>query len=218
MGCVWCVVTDQVDSGYMRFSRRWLGRLFCWKYSGGFDTGVTPTKRWWTRLCFVHARCNLNTTTAASSVIGQVLLFVSHTSENSIPLLPCSWQPVFLPSWPHRSPCSAQVFIHQLLYIAPEVSSTRAWLQANVIASRDHLQRPVAEESHRDRRRVTTTQFSRTSNPSAELSYCFELGLHGTELCITPGNTQAGTCLSETPLSKPRGGTCNENGGLEISR
>ena len=63
--------------------------------------------------------------------------------------------------------------------VAPEVSSTPEGLQATVIASlaRDHLQRPVAGTSSRS---TTKTSFTNAPSPSAELSYCFELCLHGT--------------------------------------
>ena len=63
------------------------------------------------------------------------------------------------------------------LAIAPEVSSTPEDLQATVIASRarDHLQRPAAGMSSR-----LTTSFANVPSPSANLSYCYELCLHGT--------------------------------------
>ena len=65
--------------------------------------------------------------------------------------------------------------------IAPEVSSTPDGLQATAIASRarDRLQLPAAGISSPS---TTTTSFANAPSPSAELSYCFELCLHGSVL------------------------------------
>ena len=88
--------------------------------------------------------------------------------------------------------------------IAPGVSSTPESLQATVIASRarDHLQRSAAGISSRS----TTTSFTNAPRPSAELSYCFELCLHGTVLYVTQGNTRWGMQFSDA-FVRNNGGT-----------
>ena len=88
--------------------------------------------------------------------------------------------------------------------IAPDVSSTPESLQATVSASRarDHLQRPAAGISPRS---TTVTSFANAPSPSAELSWYFELCLHGTVLYVTQGNTRWDV-ISEALLSETRGG------------
>ena len=129
---------------------------------------------------FVRAHFNLTTTAAVIghwSGLGYCLLH----SANPISVLPRSRQSVFLPSNHTALSPMFSTPLPRPPAIAPEVSSTPDGLQATAIASRarDRLQLPAAGISSPS---TTTTSFANAPSPSAELSYCFELCLHGSVL------------------------------------
>ena len=105
-------------------------------HSGGLRTlsGVTHTKRW-TRLFFVHARCNVTTT---ATVIGHWsgVGYYSSRSDNSISVCPALHSLFFSPE--HITTVSAMFStpFPRPPAIAPEVSAAPERLQTTVIASR----------------------------------------------------------------------------------
>lgn len=148
----------------------------------------------------VFCTCALQPDDSSSdrSLFRSGFLFATH-SDHSISVLPRSR---YLLLSPPDVTALSSLFSRPLPClpaIAPEVSSTPACLQADVIASRGNLQRPAPRMLSRS----TTSDIIRNCVESfgGTLFIALSLCLQGAVLYVTLGNTYAGTCTSETIVS-----------------